>query len=141
VRDIELPGLIHLHQLRRDGFRLRKAGVAHGAGVEILGDLLRIVATDGGAALLADEVELYVLARRGQLHRLGFRGLDEVGVEAAAQTLVGVDEDDEVALIRAGAGEELGRAVAGNLRREARHHRAQTLGIGTRGLGGRLRLA
>ena len=79
-----------------------------------------VEALDHRAALAADDVEQHRLARGFELFGLLARGADDVGVERAGQPAVAGGDDDQVALVAAGAGDELGALRAdGDARREA----------------------
>ena len=80
----------------------------------MLGDLIGVIALQRRASLFANEVEGHVLALGLQTLRLCLRLFDDVRVETAAQTLVRVDDNQQVLLIRTCSGEQFGRAIAAN---------------------------
>ena len=103
-------------------------------------DPARIEALQDRAALLADQVETHVLALRDQFVRLEARGADDVGVERTRQTTLRRRDHQQMLLVATGAREQFGAARAdGDLRRQARHHGIQPLGIGPAGLSRHLR--
>ena len=144
MRDVELAIEEHGAQFLRHRLRLGEAGFLGTGGVELRHDLAGIGAVDDRATLAPDEVEQHLLAVQFQLARLGEGSLDDVGVERAGQTPVGVGDDQQVHLILAGSCEQRRRAFARtacDLGGEAGDHRFQPAAIGARGFGGGLRLA
>src|SRR3546814_21142249 len=94
------------------------------------------------AALAEDQVERDLLAIGLQFERLVARLLDDVRVERAGEAAVAVENDQQVRVALAGAGEQLRRRIRrADLGRQAGDDAFEARCIGTCGLGRGLRLA
>ncbi len=120
------------------GSAVSKAERAHVAQLDRIDDLLGELALQQVVALLADADDLHRLAGGDQRLRAITRETRDRRVERAAQATFGGEDDEQVHVVLARAGEKRRSAGARDARGDARQHRAHALGIGTGRLGRRL---
>src|SRR3990170_1497327 len=138
--DVEGALLVVRDHLLRDGLGVLELQGAHAAQVDCLDDLLFVLAAELLEPLAADAQELDLLALAAEhIGALAGKPHDR-RVERAAQPALAGAHEQEVHLLAAGSGQEPGsRRHVRHRRRDVAEHALHALGIGARGLGGRLR--
>ena len=139
---IALAGVEPVEHVGRHRLRI---GIAHALDlreIDVIHEILAIIALHRVPALLADGDDLDRLALGEQVRRLGLGELGDVGVEATAQATFGGHHHQKMHLVLARPGQKPRRVLGVPHRgRELFHHRVEAFGVRPRHFRGLLSAA